>query len=347
MKILILDFERWDSGITNYAVSLAAGLKEIGEDVFFAALKGKPPLEQAEEKSLRALEMKNSLDLFPLVRFVKENSIEILNPHDGKSHFLCYLLKRFLRGNVKIVRTLNSSMPVKRHPALWKKTDAFITGAGFIKKRLLEKGFPAEQIRIIYQGIDVKIILPKKRDSERGDFVVSIVARLDPVKGHRFFLEAAQQVAERIGNVRFRVVGAEENVKIKELKNLCERLELRNVEFTGFVEDVFPFMCSSDVGVISSVASEAVSRVALEWLACGVPVVASSVGCLPEIVENGRTGFVVSPGNPREIASAICKLAENRKLRETLGANARKDAESRFSKERFIGESLKFFKELS
>jgi glycosyltransferase involved in cell wall biosynthesis len=93
------------------------------------------------------------------------------------------------------------------------------------------------------------------------------------------------------------------------------------------------------VGVVASVGSEAVSRAALEWMAAGRPVVASRVGCLPDLVIEGETGFLVPPANPRALAQALARFLQEPGLAERMGAAGRRRFDEKFSLGRFADET--------
>ena len=94
------------------------------------------------------------------------------------------------------------------------------------------------------------------------------------------------------------------------------------------------------MGVISSVGSEAVSRVALEWMAAGRPVVATRVGCLPEIVKDGQSGLLVDPRNASALAQAIGNLLRNRQRLEGMATAARGRVEEYFALNAFADQTL-------
>jgi glycosyltransferase involved in cell wall biosynthesis len=152
--------------------------------------------------------------------------------------------------------------------------------------------------------------------------VVSIVARLQAVKGHRIFLESARQVLAKRPDARFWSVGEGELREKLEAASL--RLGLASaVSFLGYRNDVDTLMASSDVVVCAS-SYESFPRSVLEALALDRPVVAPSVGGVPEIIQNGETGLLVPAGDPRAMASGILRLLNDRYFAQRLGAAGRK-----------------------
>ncbi len=343
MNILVIDFERWDSGITSYALASAEALQSRGHKVIFAGLAGKAPAAQAEKRGIETAALSSAVSLFELRRIIKDNAVEVLNVHDGKSHALAAAVKT-ISGGVRIVRTYADARPVRKHPFLWNATDAFIAAAEFIKDDFVNNGLPPEKINVVYQGMDMNFAESAVTAKLAGKHNVSIVGRLDPVKGHNCFIKAAAKVAKSFPGTFFYVIGSEKNVKIDQLKAFAEKHGAGNMVFTGFADDAGAYMKASDIGVIASSGSEAVSRAAVEWMVCGKPLVATTAGCLSELVEYGKTGLIVEINNYEAMASAIEKLLKDAALRENMGRAARKRAEFMFAMEKFAEASEKIMK---
>ena len=131
---------------------------------------------------------------------------------------------------------------------------------------------------------------------------------------------------------RFLAAGTGRPERVEALKAKLAPLSLSaSFEFLGFVQDVAAFLTRCRVGVVASTGSEAVSRAALEWMAAGRPVVASSVGGLPDLVEEGVTGLLVQPDSPHALAAALRRFLDDPALAAALGAAGRKRYVSRFS----------------
>jgi len=161
-----------------------------------------------------------------------------------------------------------------------------------------------------------------------------MVGRIGPGKGHEDFLKALSYVVKERDNVRGIIVGkafkdAEEQETA--LKALARSLGLEEkVAFVGFYEDIPKVMAALDIFVLSSYA-EPFSRSLLEAMACGKAVVATNGGGIPEIITDRRSGVLVSPRSPRELAEAILFLVDSSDERERLGKEARLCIETSFS----------------
>ena len=344
MRLAHIVDEPYDSGIVHYALTAARGLRDAGHDVEVWGRPGAFPLQEAERLGLRTRPFAGLGDIFSARRAAKRRKLELVNAHTGSAHTLSLALAHLVRGGPRVVRTRADARPVRRTPGgrvLWTRTAGFIAPSKVILQQFRETypaaGCPAATI---YPGIEGMAPAPEPEAPPR----VGIVGRLDPVKGHADFLHAAAQAAQQFPDARFLIAGHEENVKRAELEALVSNLGLRGrVEILGHVPDIRAFMRSCHVGVVASTGSEAVSRAAIEWLSAGRPVVATSVGCLPEFLENGLSGLIVPPSDPRMMAAALSSLLGSAKLRRRIGERGRRRFESQFAMPRFIRETETFY----
>lgn len=191
------------------------------------------------------------------------------------------------------------------------------------------------KVRVIYNGIDTELF------HDRGDGpvlraelglgpetpLVGTVGRLDAYKAQRYFIEAARRIQAAVPASRFLLAGGGDS---SELRLLATRLGLSSsVIFAGHRRDIPRLLCALDVFVLSSV-SEGFGRAAAEAMACGRPVVATAVGGLREVVEDGVTGLLVPPRDPAALADAVIALLQDRRKAAGLAAAARPRAEALF-----------------
>ena len=158
----------------------------------------------------------------------------------------------------------------------------------------------------------------KIKDNEK---IIAFVGSLYPVKGLRYLIKAMKFMIEETKNVRLMFVGDGE--ESEELESLVEEFGLKErVKFIGRVqnEEIPQYMAASDVFVLPSL-SEGFPNVVLEAMASGLPIVATKVGGLPEIIRDGENGFLVEPKNPKEIAEKVLLILEDDELRERMSRN--------------------------
>ncbi|MFH0948846.1 MAG: glycosyltransferase family 4 protein [Elusimicrobiota bacterium] len=346
MKILHIIDIPWNSGVTNYAMELSKGLSQKGHKIFFAGVENGLPLQIAKENGYEVIEIctrKNPFvvsSVLRLSKLIKKEKIDIVNAHTGKGHFLAYITSLVSKKNFSIIRTKSDVMFPKKS-FLYKKTAKIIAASEFIRKRYLNIGIEPGKVITIYQGIESRV--HEFTSSRVHEFKVGIVGRLDPVKGHRYFLEAAEIVLSKFPETKFLVAGKEENIKYEELKKFSVKLGLqKSVEFLGFVSDVSDFMSKCTLGVLASTSSEAVSRVLLEWMTCEKPVIATSVGCIPEILGND---FLVPPNNSEALAEKIISLLKDTQKMQSIGKINGGKIKEKFNFDRFISETEKVFYE--
>ena len=216
-------------------------------------------------------------------------------------------------------------------------------------------GMEKNRVRVLIGGVDVAFFKPdetaRELKTEWGVPVdaplVGMVARLDFVKGQDDFIDMAALVARDFPEARFALIGKEINVKVNNLK---ERAASRGVGdrvfFVGERPDINRCVASLDVGVVASTGSEALSRVALEYMACGVPVVGTEVGGIPDVIEDGVVGRMVPPARPEKMADAIKEILGNPDDASRMGAGGRKRTVDLYSREKFAEATVEFYKEL-
>jgi glycosyltransferase involved in cell wall biosynthesis len=231
-------------------------------------------------------------------------------------------------------------------------TDAFVAVCNSQLKYLREeKHLPPDRTVVIYNGIEMLRGSGATRSSAReklglgsDEFVVGIVAAMRPEKDHATFLRAARGLRDRIADARFVVVG--DGPTRARVESLAADLGLTGaVVFTGDREDVLDLLPAFDAFTLSSYTVEAFPMSALEAMACGVPVVATRVGGLPEMIREGIDGMLVSPRNPVELADAWLALTDPA-MREAMSRQVRLRVEAEFTADRMTAEHMRLFERL-
>jgi len=172
------------------------------------------------------------------------------------------------------------------------------------------------------------------------EFVAVTVAYLIRDKGIDIAIKALAQLPE---DVVLWVVG--EGPEQANLQALAQDLNLgQRVRFLGSRRNVEPLLQAADCALCPSVWSEAAGLVNLEALACGLPVVASRIGGIPELIADERTGYLITPGDHRELADRIQRLMSDEPLRRRMGQEARSDAVERFSTQSQVGLYLTLYR---
>jgi glycosyltransferase involved in cell wall biosynthesis len=199
--------------------------------------------------------------------------------------------------------------------------------------QLRREGVPAGKIRTIANGVDCATFAPARMPGRPIRRVVT-VANLRPEKGHDTLISAAALVIGQRPDTEFLVVGG--GPLDASLRREVERRGLGSrVQFLGERSDVPALLASSDLFVLPS-RSEASPNGVLEAMAAGLPVVASRVGGVPELIESGVNGLLVAPDRPAELAAAVLDLIARPQVAGALGVAAREKAERQFSFDRMV-----------
>jgi glycosyltransferase involved in cell wall biosynthesis len=193
-------------------------------------------------------------------------------------------------------------------------------------------------------GVDLELFKPLKTNALE-DVTIGIVKKLEKKYGIDYLIRAFAQLPADGWKIKLLIVG--DGSEESSLRQLCQSLHIeRRVHFAGFVahNKVPDYLNKIDIFVVPSIQpSETFGVAAVEAAACGIPVIASNIGGLPEVVVDGQTGFLVPPKKPEAIADKIMLLIKNIELRDKMGASARKFVEQNYLWEKNAAEMEKLY----
>jgi L-malate glycosyltransferase len=364
-------------GTETQVMNLAYGLPPSRFDVRFACFKrwgnllerieaaGTPLFEYPIGPLYRGATLRQQLRF---ARDLRRSAIDVVHTYGFHPNVFAVPAAR-LAGAPAIVASIRDTgdhlTPAQRRAQrlACRLADGILVNALAIKQRLVAEGHRAERITVIPNGLDPARFgrrgggagLRHELGLSAGAPLVAMFARLGPLKGIEYFLEAAAQVAAGFPEVRFLVVGegriVEDGVIVdspykRELERKAARLGLaRRVVFTGFRLDVPELLAEVAVSVLPSL-SEGLSNAVLESMAAGVPVVATRVGGTPEAIEDGVNGLLVPPRDAGAIARAVSRLLADAGWGTRLGQAARQRVVDRFSQEHMVRRTERFYLDL-
>jgi len=206
-----------------------------------------------------------------------------------------------------------------------------------------ETGFPAERMAVIPNGIDPRRIDEADPSGVReefgfaeSDFVIGTVARLDATKDTMTLARAFAKLRRAQPDSRLKLLIAGDGGERKKLETFVTEQELnRAVVFTGWRHDVPRLLGAMNVFALSSL-SEGMPLTVLEAMAAQLPVVATNVGALPELVEEGATGFLTAPQDAEAMADRMASFFQNPELAASFGARARQKVVREFSLDQML-----------
>ncbi len=289
--------------------------------------------------------------IYKMVKIIREKSVHIIHSNGSRATIYGGLAARLTRTPlIWHVRIADSDRLLDT--LLAKLSSHIVAISEAVQKRFCWIVNSTKDTTVIYNGVDTKEFNPAIDGSGiREEFGISpetpligTVGRMDWYKGHEYFIHAAAQVIEKIPNAHFLIVGDGENRK--SLITLVQNLHLSNqVFFAGNRDDVPQILACLDLFVLSSV-SEGFGRAAAEAMACAKPVVATTAGGLPEVVENGITGKLVHPRDSSALAAAILEMIGDRERAQRMGVAGRRRVETLFSIEQNISRTEKLYESM-
>jgi glycosyltransferase involved in cell wall biosynthesis len=295
-----------------------------------------------------------------LFRILDSERIDLLytTPHPNTLVF-AHLARRMRRVRRTVVSIHASTNPEggPLFPAYQKlflgNVDRFIAVADMHKRLLVDKeGLDERKITVVHNGVDLQSFRPGPRDEtlvknlgiQPGNSVITTVASLKALKGIDVLLYAASGVLKRHGAARFILVGdskeGDRYVRMAEELGIADR-----VTFTGQREDVADILRASDIFVLPS-RTEAFPNVVLEAMATALPVVATDVGSVRELVEEGANGHVVPSENAAALERALCELLDDLPAARRLGARGREIVEESFALDTMIAARVRLLEEV-
>jgi len=275
---------------------------------------------------------------FQLKRIIRKENIDIVHARSRVPAISAYFAARATR---KIFITTAHGQYKKHLISRVMGWGKVVIAANETMARHMKDNFnvPFRKIRIIPRGVDLEKFAFRLPSSARGkDLRIGMICRFTPLKGHLDFLKAASYVARRVPNLKIVLMGDRSSAKEEYIAKIdlnIRRLMLEKiVEFKGSDQDVAEVMGGLDVLVSANREQEAFGRTVIEAQARGVPVVATRIGGVTENVCDGETGIFCEPGDPRDMADKILKLAEDKALADRIAEGARKFVEENYSLEK-------------
>ncbi len=194
--------------------------------------------------------------------------------------------------------------------------------------KVIYNGFESNLYKINDSALDEL----KENLGVKGKFLIGHFSRLSPWKGQHILIESLKDCPEDVTVILVGDALFGEQDYVRNLHQKVAELGLENrVKFLGFRSDIVPLMTACDLIVHSSTAPEPFGRVIVEAMLCGKPVIAAKAGGAVELVETNKTGWLVSPGDPIELANAIANCRQQPQLAATIASQARDIASQRFN----------------
>ncbi len=358
---LHIDTSRTWRGGQNQVRLTVTGLRAAGyRTALVAQPDGELAKRMAESTDVIGLPLKNELDLtaaWRLSRIIQRTRPDVIHAHDP--HGVATAALALSWGGIGIRPPLVASRRVDFHMkgsslSRWKyrQVDLFIAASHAIADILVADGVPRDRIITIHEGIDVEHVDAAPAADIHAEFwlphqapIAGNIAALVPHKGQRHFIDAARLVIQKLPEVHFLIVGDGE--LRDSLAHHVKELGLeKHIILTGFRPDVLSLLKSFDMFVMSSI-TEGLGTSLLDAMAARKAIAATDVGGIPEVVEDGRTGLLVPPRNPRALADAMLQILQNEPMRTKFGEAGRRRVEAKFGADRMVHETIGVYQRLT
>jgi glycosyltransferase involved in cell wall biosynthesis len=328
-------------GTEKMILTIAKNIDKNLFDFVFFCIKGEGKFTQ----KLRELNYKvyvlnlkkNPFSFIKLFIYIKREKIDILQSF----LFVANIIGR-IYGKILKIKLIISS---QRSTDEWRKwyhwlieritknlVDIYISNSYTAKDVLIKKAkIPRKKIKVIYNGIEI----PEKIEKLKKDYIaIGNIGNLRKAKGHFNLIKAAKIVVEKYKNVKFYIIG-EGELKEEILKRIKEEKLENFFILTGYVEDVYSYLKIFDIFVLPSLW-EGCPVSLLESMGYGIASIATDVGDVSYIIENGKDGFIVEKNDYLKLSEKIIYLIENEEERKKIGEKAREKIKKYFSYEEMI-----------
>ncbi len=380
MKILHL-FSNWKwTGPADPTLNLCQGLEKRGHDVTLAYRKPPLPVEdsiekrvlQAGVKSTDRFQLDHSVkvyhpsflpthlrDVSGLTRYLREERFDILHVHHSHGHLLGGMAARRSGLPVIVIRSDHKRDPLK--PSLGNRflisrfTDGLITFSERARREDSEHfGLPLERIKKISPALDLKRYDPDGTFKDMRAFfgiepkeiVIGMVARFQKYRRTSVFLEAVKAIVREFQNVKILLVGRSSQIEQSVIQPMKQLGVEKWIVLGGYqTKDYLDALACMDIFVFLMAGSDGTARALREAMAMGKPVIVANRGMLPELVEDGISGFVVND-TAEELARAALQLLQNPEMRSALGKAAYQKAHQDFQLDRQVEAVENFYQEM-
>ena len=272
-----------------------------------------------------------------LKRLIDQEGVNLVSTHSGIDSWVGSIAARW--SGALIVRTRHLNLPLKRNifNFVHYLPHAVVTCGEVMRQNLVDRGFPPSDVLSIPTGIDFdsfrshlsRADARNKLQLPESCFAIAMVGIIRGVKRHEVALRAFALFRDAHPQARLLLVG--DGPMSKDMRQLAEELGLgQSVSFLGHRDDVADLLAAADCFLLSS-RSEGVPQAITQALGCGLPVVATAVGGVPELIIDGRTGLLVEPESPQLMAEALARVADDAALASRLGQAGKAHVEEHYS----------------
>ncbi len=372
IKIIEVISDSTIGGGSRHVLGLLQNINKDRFDVLLVAPRGWLTTRATKIKDVKVkiVEFKSKFDFRSLIK-LKKNIAEfrsgdnpfgpiVIHAHGPRAGYFCRLAMRsgekfvytehLWNSDFQLKNRLNGFVQVGGLKSVCRKADLVIAVSNSVKKFLIAKIVEnSDKVKVIPNAIEIsddepRIIRRPGRDNS-GELIVGTIGALNRTKGQIYLIRAFSRVVKSLPKAKLEVIG--DGPDREKLKKEIDRFDLESkIQLLGSQKEVKKIIRDWDLFVLPSL-SETFGLVILEAFETGIPVLATSVGGVPEIVKNGETGVLVPSADPERMAKAICALLAEKGERAKLARAAYQILKERFDWSKIIIELEKEYQKLA
>jgi glycosyltransferase involved in cell wall biosynthesis len=332
-------------GIETHSANLASYLADRHNLIVGCWTEG-PLVMNAGGKTVpaRRITVRNSGDLgaiMKMARISREKGIQVIIANSGREYWPAAIAGRIAGTRVVLVRHMSTPLKITTAWMINRMVDKVIAVSSNIRDTLTDSGVSPEKIEVIHNGIPLARFDPAAGDRGEarkelslgdGDVVIGAVGSLHEGKGVYDLLECVKRLSDRYPPLKLLFIG--DGPERQRLEERAAELSIRDrVIFTGVRRDVERMYAAMDIFVLASSSGEAFGLVLVEAMAMRKPVIGTTVGGIPEIIENEINGLLVPPKTASAIAEAVSRYIDDEAFARKMAEAGRRTVEQRFADE--------------
>ena len=356
MKILQILPELNVGGVETGTLDLSKYLVRLGHKSVVVSAGGAlvKELELSGAKHyVLAVNKKSIFSMFKLIpklaKIIQDEDIDIVHARSRVPAWIAFFACR--RTKAVFITTCHGYYKKHFFSAVMGWGKKVIVLSNVIARHMIEDfSVPHDRIKLVPRSVDLerfKYLDPQ--DKRKDVFNVGIIGRITPLKGHLHFIKAMARVAKLVPRLKIWIVGdapASKEAYKEEIQVLVRRLGLGHcTEFLGTQRDIPGILAHLDLVVLATTTHEAFGRVVVEAQAAGVPVVATKVGGVIDIIQDNKNGLLVPPGDSKSMAEAVLRIFNDVELAQKLAQNAYLIVKERYSLELMVKNTLEVYRE--
>lgn len=328
------------------------GLEKEGHENFLMTPQNSVLSQRCSLKPSHILDFRKGVfsllrNLRVLNKYCVQNQIDLIHGHDSHAHTLLWTAYRFGGLRIKSLITRRLFNPIKTRSIQkynFEKIEKIICISEAVKNIISPSITDHSRLEVIYSAIETSAPEKgKRKDQEEDEFVIGYVAAFTKEKDHLTFIATAKDLLDRQSDVSYKFCLVGDGPLLDSIKDESQGIK-DHTEFTGFIEDMESTYANMDL-LLHPSKSEALGTSILDAIKYGIPIVATKIGGIPEIIDHNQNGFLCQKGDYKDMADKVHKIATDKDLKQKFIENSFLKLKS-FDKSTMINKTIELYNNL-